>query len=73
MGVVHGLGPQRGQWTRSTELVYGPAFHVLYDYAREHFLKFEIVVIIFSGKDTTANQVSFALLEILLNERIENR
>ena len=31
MGVVHGLGPQRGPWTRSTEVVYGPGFHVLYD------------------------------------------
>lgn len=33
----------------------------------------EFCAFFIAGKDTTANQVSFALLEILLNERIENR
>ena len=30
-------------------------------------------ILLFTGQDTTANQLSFALLEILLNGRIENR
>ena len=30
-------------------------------------------IVLFTGQDTTANQLSFALLEILLNGRIENR
>ncbi|CAH3144057.1 unnamed protein product [Porites lobata] len=33
----------------------------------------EFCAFFIAGKDTTTNQVSFALLEILLNERIENR
>ena len=30
-------------------------------------------LVLFLGQDTTANQLSFTLLEILLNEDIENR
>ena len=29
-GIVHGLGPRRGPWTRSTGVVHGPGVHVLY-------------------------------------------
>lgn len=37
------------------------------------FIIIIILIIIFSGQDTTANQLSFTLLETLLNEDIENR
>ena len=41
----------------------------------EAFIVVIIIVnlVLFLGQDTTANQLSFTLLEILLNEDIENR